>query len=126
MRVEQSYIYIKEARFHAFHGVMAQEQQVGQDYLVTVRCSYDITAAMEQDSVELTLNYATLYELLKQEMNIPSKLIEHVAGRIGKSVFEHFPQVTALDLTITKQNPPMGADCKGAGVEVHLINDKTL
>ncbi len=125
MKSSRSYIFIKEARFHAYHGVLAQEQTVGQDYLVTVRCGYDIDAAMEQDQVELTLNYATLYALVAREMSVRSRLVEHVAGRIGKSVFDVFPQVTTLDLTITKLNPPMGGDCLGAGVEVHLINDKT-
>ena len=81
---------------------------------------------MEQDSMEVTLNYATLYEVVKREMMIPSNLIEHVAGRIGKAVFNTFPQVKALDISLMKVNPPMGADCEGAGVELHLINDKTL
>ena len=36
-----------------------------------------------------------------------------------------FPQVTGVDVTLTKLNPPMGADCAGASVELHLINDKT-
>lgn len=125
MRIERSYIFIKEARFHAYHGVIAQEEVVGQDYLVSVRCGFNISEAMEQDKVELTLNYASLYELLKREMSIASQLVEHVAWRIAKSVFETFPQVTTLDMAITKQNPPMGGDCQGAGVEVHLINDKT-
>ncbi len=126
MKIERSYIFIKEACFHAYHGVIAQEQSVGQDYLVSIRCGVDIMAAMQQDRVELTLNYATLYELLKREMGIASQLIEHVVGRIAKSVFETFPQVKTLDLSITKKNPPMGGDCMGAGVEVHLINDKTI
>jgi dihydroneopterin aldolase len=33
--------------------------------------------------------------------------------------------VEAVDVTLTKENPPMGANCGGAGVELHLINNKT-
>ena len=72
-----------------------------------------------------TLNYATLYEMARQEMAIPSRLLEHVAGRIGQRVLSEWPEVTTIDLTLTKENPPMGADCDGASVELHLINDKT-
>ncbi len=104
---------------------MPQEQAVGQDFLVSVRCGTDISSAMENDMLEVTLNYATLYEVIAREMAVTSQLLEHVAGRIAKAVFTTFPQVTTIDLTITKPNPPMGADCEGAGVEVHLINDKT-
>jgi dihydroneopterin aldolase len=53
-------------------------------------------------------------------MEIPSKLIEHVAGRIVKAIQQQFPQVSSVHLRITKTNPPMGADCKGAGVEVNI------
>ena len=104
---------------------MPQERKVGADFTVSLRVGVDLSRAVESDMVEDTLNYATLYEVVKQEMVIPSQLLEHVAGRIGKSVFNRFPQVESVDVVITKLNPPMGADCEGASVELHLINDKT-
>ena len=70
-----------------------------------------------------TLNYATLYALVEREMQQPSRLLEHVAKRIADAVSETFPKATSIDLTLTKQNPPMGADCDGAGVELHLIKE---
>ena len=81
---------------------------------------------MTSDDVADTLNYAQLLEIVKKEMAVPSNLLEHVAGRIGRTVFDEFPKVKSIDLTVTKLNPPMGADCAGACVHVHLINDKTL
>lgn len=81
---------------------------------------------MHSDDVAHTLNYATLCDLVRREMAVPSRLLEHVAGRIGRAVFEQWPEATALDLRLTKENPPMGADCDGAGIELHLINDKTI
>ena len=125
MRIESSYIYLKEARFHAYHGVLPQENEVGQDYLVSVRCGVDVSSAIEHDMLEVTLDYGKLYLLIEREMAITAQLVEHVAGRIAKAVFNTFPEVKTLDLNITKLNPPMGGDCAGAGVELHLINDKT-
>lgn len=125
MKITESYIYLNEARFHAYHGVLPQEQTVGGDFMVSVRCALDVTHAMEHDILEVTLDYGVLYKLIEREMAIPSQLVEHVAGRIARSVFDTFPRVTAMDLSITKLNPPIGADCAGAGVELHLINDKT-
>ena len=75
---------------------------------------------MQSDEVADTLNYAELFELVKEEMAIPSRLLEHVAGRIVKSINERFPKVSSIELKITKKNPPMGADCDGAGVEVRI------
>jgi len=125
MRITSSYISLRNIRFHAFHGVMPQERRVGGDFLVNLRVGYPLEQAVQSDEVGDTLNYATLYEVVKTEMMQPSNLLEHVAGRIAEAIVERFPQVTSIDLALTKQNPPMGADCDGAGVEIHFIKDKT-
>jgi len=126
MRMVSSYICLKEVRFHAFHGVMSQERRVGADFLLSLRVGYDFSKAMRTDEVGDTLNYAEVCRIVKEEMDKPSALLEHVAGRIADAIFRQFPDVRSIDLELTKQNPPMGADCEGAGVELHLINDKTL
>ena len=126
MKIKDSYIELQDVRFHAFHGVMTQEGRVGADFLVSVRVGIAFEKAMQSDDVEDTLNYAELYQLVQREMAVPSKLLEHVAGRIVKAIGKDFPDVTSIDLKLTKLNPPMGADCAGASVEIHLINDKTI
>ena len=98
---------------------------MGGDFTVSLRVGVDLTRPVASDDVADTLNYATLYEVVKREMAIPSQLLEHVAGRIGQAVFDTFPQVISIDLTLTKLNPPMGADSEGAGVELHLMSEKT-
>ncbi len=125
MRIKSGYIFLKDLRFHAFHGVMPQERKVGGDFLVSLRMGYDISQAMWTDEVRDTLNYAEVFALVKKEMEQPSALLERVAGRIAKALFDSDPKILSIDLWLTKVNPPMGADCQGAGVELHLINDKT-
>jgi dihydroneopterin aldolase len=125
MKIKSSYITLTNVRFRALHGVLPQERRVGGDYTLTLRVGFDVSRAVQSDDVADTLNYATLYETARQEMAIPSRLLEHVAGRIGQRVLSEWPEVTTIDLTLTKENPPMGADCDGASVELHLINDKT-
>lgn len=120
-----SRIFLKNVRFHAYHGVLEQEQTVGNDYLVNLIVNYDFTCAMKMDELNGTVSYAELFELVKEEMAIPSKLLEHVAGRIGERIFSEYPAIREVHLSITKVNPPMGADSDGAGVEVILTNDKT-
>lgn len=119
MKTEASYIWLREVRFHAFHGVMPLEQRVGGDFIVDLRVGYPLERAMQTDDVADTLNYAALYALVEREMRQPSKLLEHVAGRIARAVEETFPLVSSIDLTLTKVNPPMGADSQGAAVEIH-------
>ena len=120
MRITSSHIILQEMRFYAYHGVLPQERIVGGDYTVSVEVDVDTTAAMEHDVVDVTLNYAELYEVVRREMLTPSDLLEHLAGRIGKAIMTAFPQVKAVDLIVMKDNPPMGADCKGAGIKLHI------
>ena len=124
--LHSSRIYLKNVRFHAYHGVLQQERIVGNDYVVNLVVDYDFTSAMETDELFATINYAELYEIIKEEMAISSKLLEHVVGRIGKRLFSEYSAIRQIQLAITKENPPFGADCDGAGVEVVLTNDKTL
>ena len=94
---------------------------MGADFLVDVRVGYPLQQAIQSDEVADTLNYAALYDLVAREMQQPSKLLEHVAGRIAEAIRQAFPQVTSIDLELTKQNPPMGADCEGASIEIHCL-----
>lgn len=125
MKLMSSKIYLRNVRFHAFHGVLPQEGIVGNDYLVNLMLDYDFSSAMKTDDLQGTLNYAEVYQKVSEEMAVPSKLLEHVAGRIAHRLFSDFPEIQKLQLSITKVNPPMGADSDGAGVEVVLTNDKT-
>lgn len=119
-------IFLRQLRFHAFHGVLDQERRVGNDYVINVVAECNFAHAMQTDELEDTVNYAEIYRVVKEEMAVPSKLLEHVAGRIGERLFNEFPSLQSLDISIMKVNPPFGADCEGAGVEVHLMNYKTL
>ena len=125
MKLMSSKIYLRNVRFHAFHGVLPQEGIVGNDYLVNLELDYDFSSAMKTDDLQGTLNYAEVYQKVREEMAVPSKLLEHVAGRIAHRLFSDFPEIKKLQLSITKVNPPMDADSDGAGVEVVLTNDKT-
>jgi len=120
MTLQNSIISIDNLRIHAFHGVLPQERNVGADFLISLHIHYNINKAMESDDVADTLNYAEACQIMTQEMETPSNLLEHVAGRICKALFSRFPQATAISLKLTKLNPPMGADCDGASVEVEV------
>lgn len=111
-------VFVKNIRLHAFHGVMPQERITGNDYLVSVSADCPLAAAAESDSVDDTLNYAHIYNIVKEEMALQSNLVEHVAGRIGQRVLAEFPLADNVRVEVVKLNPPMGAACDGAGVEL--------
>lgn len=124
--LKSSSIFLSGLRFHAFHGVLEQERVVGNDYSLDVRLGCSVAKALETDCVDDTVNYAEVYEVIAQEMAKPSKLLERVVGRIASRLFSEFPEVEQITISMTKQNPPMGADCKGAGVEMHFEKCKNV
>lgn len=119
MDILATYINIEAMHFYAKHGVLEQERLTGGDYVVSLRVGAQLDKAVQSDNVSDTVNYATLYDIVKTEMQQPSNLIEHVAGRIAKSIYRVFPQVETIDITVTKTNPPMGGDTSGASVELY-------
>ena len=106
-------------RFFAHHGVGGQETLVGNEFVVNLRLKVDIGHAMQTDDVTDTVSYAEVYEAVKKEMEVPSKLLEHVGGRIVKRLLGEFPQIENIELKLSKRNPPMGADIEAAGIEIH-------
>lgn len=120
MHLDSGYIFIKGIRMRAFHGVSPQERLTGNDFVVDLRIGCRPEQAMQTDELADTPDYADVYGIVKREMLIPSKLLEHVAGRIAESIFRDIRQAQAIDIRVTKINPPMGACCDGAGVELHL------
>lgn len=120
LHITHSTIFVNDIQLHAYHGVIPQEQLTGNDYLVSVSAQYPIDKAITTDDVQHTLNYAMVYDIVKEEMGISSKLVEHVAGRIAQHLMKQFADISAVQVRITKLNPPMGAQCAGAGVEVEM------
>lgn len=114
----ESYIVISDARFYACHGVGEQERKVGAEFTVSVRVGYDVTRAMDTDDVGDTLSYAKVYKVVRRQMAIPSRLLEHVAARIARALRVGFPGISSIAIKIRKDNPPMGAHCAGAGVDM--------
>jgi dihydroneopterin aldolase len=102
-------------KFHAFHGLSTEERTVGGFYLVDITCSV-CTNAVETDRIEDTVDYAVLFDLVKEEMMKPSLLIEHVAGRILKTLKARFPQIGEWVVKVSKLNPPVDGEMASASV----------
>ena len=109
-------ITLQAMKFYAYHGVLEQERRVGNTFVVDLTLTAPLEKAVQSNQLEDTINYAEVYELTKQEMNIPSQLLEHVAGRICRALRHHFPQIEQIEIRVSKLNPPFGGDVHSASV----------
>lgn len=106
-------ITVDRLRLFARHGVSEQERRTGNRFEVTVTLRYDAYMACETDEIEEAINYAHVIEVIKAEMATPSRLLEHVAARIAKTLCERFRPLEGGSVTVTKLCPPCGVELAG-------------
>jgi dihydroneopterin aldolase len=109
-------IEIEGMHFYAYHGHFETEQIVGNDFIVDLQMNADCDKAAISDNLDNALNYQAVYMLVKKEMAIKSRLLEHVAKRILDALFNEFPNLEKAKVKVSKLNPPMGGEIKKVSV----------
>lgn len=116
-------VRLQNIKVYAHHGCLPQETIIGSDYLVNVSVSSDLTKAAISDQLKDTVDYVHINKIVKEEMAIPSKLLEHVAQRILDRIFLELPSVQKSKVSVSKINPPINGDVEK--VSVTLKSRKT-
>lgn len=111
-------IKIEGMQFYAYHGCFEEESIVGTHFRIDCRLEVDIKEAAIDDNLEKTINYQTVYQLIVEEMETSSSLLEHVAYRILKSLHEYFPSLQESWVSVQKMNPPLGGKIEKVAVEM--------
>ncbi len=109
-------IRIEGMHFYAFHGHFEAEQIVGNEFTVDVKIKTHSQSTAESDKLEDALNYQSVYEIIKKEMEIKSRLLENVAHRILNALYTQFPSIRKTSVKISKINPPMGGEIEKVSV----------
>ena len=100
-------IELEGMEFKAYHGCLEQEKVRGNVFTVDFRGELDLSAAAESDNLADTLNYGEIYDIVADEMSIPSELLENVAGRIMKAIEAKFPELISFSVRVSKKRPPV-------------------
>lgn len=105
--------------FFAYHGALAEENKLGQRFIVDTVFYLPLQAAGETDDLDKTVNYALAYEVVgKIVLDDPVKLIETLAERIAHALLEHFALIQRVDVKIIKPNAPIAGVFKDVSVEI--------
>ncbi len=111
-----STISIEQMEFYAYHGCFREEQIIGTRFLVDLYLEFDTRKAEKTDELTDTVNYQEVYLLVKKQMEIKSKLLEHVGKRILDAIRENYPPVSSARLKISKMNPPLGGKLRNVSL----------
>lgn len=109
-------IILEGLEFKAYHGYYQEEREKGNHFEVTVRVETDFSKASYDDELHGTVDYEELYRIISDEMQHPSKLLEKVVSRISDRILEELPAVDAVEIELSKLNPPIQGKCRAATI----------
>ena len=111
-------INIEGIKLYAYHGCLEEEARIGGNYIVDVYMTTDFSEAAKSDDLKQTIDYCAVYEIVKAEMAIRSRLIEQVCRRISDRIKKDLKGVKTLRVKVTKLSPPMNGDVEKVSVEI--------
>lgn len=112
-------IHLKNCRFYGYHGAFAEENKLGQIFLVNVSLTVDLSKASENDNLEDTVHYGYVFETIRKQVEDQRyTLIERLAGAVCQDIFNQFPSVQDITIRIDKENPPIKGHYESVGIEL--------
>ncbi len=92
--------------FNAFHGIHQEEKILGNEYIVDAALEFHERNEVIEH-IDETINYATVYNIIKNRMLIPTPLLETVVMKTGNEIHQKFPDLKSISISIKKMNPPI-------------------
>lgn len=111
-------INIRGIKLYAYHGCLEEEALIGGNYVVNVVLKGDFSASTKSDDLNDTADYVSVYRIVKEEMALRSKLIEHVAERIANHLKKELSTVKHFSVEVVKLNPPMNGEVDEVSVVI--------
>ncbi len=111
-------IIVEGIKVFAYHGCLEEEAKSGTHYTVDVWMETDFSEAAKTDDLTKTIDYVTVYDIVKKQMAIRSKLIEQVGQRIVDELKSEFNTLHKLEVKVTKHNPPMNGNVEKVSIVI--------
>lgn len=115
-----SLISIEGMEFFAYHGCFKEEQIIGTKFIVDLYITADTSEAEATDDLSKTINYQSVYLLVKKQMQEKSKLLEHVGRRILDALKSEYPIIQDASIKVSKLNPPLGGKMDNVSLTLNL------
>ena len=103
-------IRVNDIRVFTNHGCLDEEARIGSEYRVDIEVNADLQKSAQTDYLADTVDYVHLNQIVKEEMAVRSKLLEHVAQRILDRIFKEIQLVDEAEVSVAKINPPIGGN----------------
>lgn len=105
---DQITVELKDLKFFAFHGLYELERKLGSDFIVNLKARYQPNEVLITE-VDQTINYVSLFEIVKEQMMKPVDLLETLAMNIVQIIHDKYPVIKEIEINIEKKNPPIAS-----------------
>ena len=111
-------VFLKRVHFFAYHGLYPEEAIKGNEFEVNLTITYSKDTPVK--SLEDSIDYVAVYDLLKKQMAIRQDLLEVLAQSIAKDLKTSYPQINKIELEIIKLHPPIEGFNGQTGISIQL------
>lgn len=124
MSVVNDQILLKGMKFYGYHGVLPQEQELGQLFIVDLEIRCDLREAGQNDDLAKTVDYSQVFELVKGiVIGEPFKLLEALAERIAASLLDEYLFIEEILVRVYKPQAPINGVLSHVAVEIRRFRD---
>ncbi len=114
-------ITAKGLEFRAIHGCLPEETEQPQLFVLDLHMFLDLSAAMQSDELNDTVDYAEAYRIISEIMTGPPRcLLERLAAEIGQALLDAFPRLDAVELELKKPEAPVKGAFEFFGVTIRI------
>ena len=99
-----------------FHGFYEEEHVLGNYFIVNIKVGFP--SEQQAFSLEDTVNYEVLLEIVTTLFSKPVLLLEELVQKIASETKKKYPYITYLLVSLKKNNPPLGAEVESSEVSV--------
>jgi dihydroneopterin aldolase len=109
-------IEVNGIKLYAFHGCLDEEGMIGGNYVIDVMLNTNFRDAALEDNLQKTIDYVFVNKIVEEEMEIRSKLIEHVGHRIILRLKSSFQSIESVRVKVTKISPPINGNVENVAI----------
>lgn len=112
-------ILMSNMAFFGTHGVLAEENKLGQKFFVDAELYLDTHLAGNSDDLSKSVSYADVYLAIKQIVeNEEYQLLEAICENIAKKVLSDFLLIDSIMVRVRKPEAPVPGIFDYFGVEI--------
>lgn len=111
-------IIMKGMQFYGYHGVLPEEEKLGQQFVIDLELQLNLQPAGQSDDINKSISYAEVYEQVKQITTRQRfQLIEALAEQIAEEVLYQYT-LQQVKVTVKKPAAPVPGNFDYMAVEI--------